>query len=60
VSEVEAALVEVRKEVGGLEEEEAEIQKEQLEVKVQLEKFDNILKDSKAKLKHWKKEVIAV
>ena len=57
VAEVEASLEGIKAEIGQLEEEEGAIQKDQLEVRMQLEKFENILKENKAKLKHWRKEV---
>ncbi|XP_076435848.1 structural maintenance of chromosomes protein 4-like [Babylonia areolata] len=57
VGEVEKTLEGLRKEVGTLEEEEGALEKEQLEVRMQLEKFEIILKDNKAKLKHWRKEL---
>ena len=57
VAEVEASLEGIRAEIGELEEEEGAIKRDQLEVRMQLEKFDNILKENKAKLRHWRKEV---
>nr|KAG5701435.1 hypothetical protein BaRGS_032767 [Batillaria attramentaria] len=55
--EIEKTLEGIRKEMGELEEEEGAVQKDTLEVRVKLEKFDGILKENKAKLKHWRKEL---
>ena len=57
VAEVEASLEGIRAEMGQLEEEEGAVQKDHLEVRMQLEKFETILKENKAKVKHWRKEV---
>ncbi|XP_070213062.1 structural maintenance of chromosomes protein 4-like [Littorina saxatilis] len=57
VTEVEAALEAIRGEMGQLEEEEGAVEKDQLEVRVRLEKIEEILKENKAKIKHWKKEL---
>lgn len=43
--------------VAKLEEEENAVKKDTIEVHMQLEKCENILKETKAKIKHWRKEV---
>lgn len=52
----ETALSEVNKELAGLEEEENNLQKEVIDVKNELEKCQNLIKENQAKVKHWKKE----
>ena len=54
---VEAELEEVRKVSGGLEEQELALQKETIEVRHELEKYEGVVKENQSKLKHWKKEV---
>jgi peptidoglycan hydrolase CwlO-like protein len=51
------ALDEVNKELAELEEEENKIQKEVVDVKADLDRCQNLMKENQAKLKHWKKEV---
>ncbi|XP_060578899.1 structural maintenance of chromosomes protein 4-like [Ruditapes philippinarum] len=51
------ALDEVNKELAELEEEENKIQKEVVDVKADLDRCQNLMKENQAKLKHWKKEL---
>ena len=53
----ETALQEVNKELAKLEDEETVLQKDVVDVKNELEKFQNIVKENQQKIKHWKKEV---
>ena len=53
----ETSLNEVNKELAKLEDDENDIQKEVVDVKNELEKFQNIIKENQTKIKHWKKEV---
>ena len=53
----ETALQEVNKELAKLEDEETALQKDVVDVKNELEKFQNIVKENQQKIKHWKKEV---
>ena len=55
--DIESSLQVVQAARKQLEEEEGECQKENLDVQLQLEKLENIFKQTKAKLNHWKKEV---
>ena len=53
----ETALQEVNKELAKLEDDETVIQKDVVDVKNELEKYQNIVKENQQKVKHWKKEV---
>ena len=53
----ETALNDVNKELAKLEEDENSIQKDVVDVKNELDKFQNIIKENQTKIKHWKKEV---
>ena len=53
----ETALHDVNKDLAQLEEDENGIQKEVVDVKNELDKFQNIIKENQTKIKHWKKEV---
>ena len=53
----ETALSDVNKVIAELEQEENKLQKEVIDVKNELEKYQNLMKDSQSKIKHWKKEV---
>ena len=53
----ETALQEVNKELAKLEDDETAIQKDVVDVKNELEKYQNIIKENQQKIKHWKKEV---
>lgn len=54
---VEQELTEVKKAVAGVEEEEQSLQKENIEIRHELEKYEGVVKENQSKLKHWKKEV---
>ena len=56
-SEAEKAIEEVQKEIGKLEEKENKLNSENIEVKHELEKYENSVADFLSKIKHWKKEV---
>lgn len=58
MKEAETALNEIRVEVGKLEEEENQLQKDVVDVKHELEKYENLVKTNQQKIKHWKKEVL--
>ncbi|KAH9505175.1 Structural maintenance of chromosomes protein 4 [Bulinus truncatus] len=53
----EESLGVMKKGVEDLEQQESEMAKEGVEFQHQMEKYENILKDFRNKLKHWKKEV---
>ena len=57
MKEAETALAEIVKEVAKLEEEEGGLQKDNLEVKHELERYEAIIRENTSKIKHWKKEV---
>ena len=57
MKEAETALNEVKAEVAKLEDEENQLQKDVVDVKHELEKYENIMKTNQQKIKHWKKEV---
>ena len=57
MKDAETALNEMKREVTRLEEEENKLQKEVVDIKHELEKFENIMKTNQQKIKHWKKEV---
>jgi predicted nucleic acid-binding Zn-ribbon protein len=57
MKDAETVLNEMKREVARLEEEENKLQKEVVDVKHELEKFENIMKTNQQKIKHWKKEV---
>lgn len=57
MKEAETALNEIRVEVGKLEEEENQLQKDVVDVKHELEKYENLVKTNQQKIKHWKKEM---
>lgn len=57
MKEAETALNEVKAVVAKLEEDENKLQKDFVDVRHELEKFENIMKTNQQKIKHWKKEV---
>ena len=57
MKEGQAILEEKKEEMSKLEAEEAQLQKKQIDVKHDVEKYENLVKDNQAKSKHWKKEV---
>lgn len=58
MKQVEEELTQLRQQQTQLEEEEQKLEKDNVEVKHELEKYDNIVKDNQAKVKHWNKEVM--
>ena len=54
---IEEALGETQQEVNKLEEDENKLQKDNIEIKHELEKYETVVKDNALKIKHWKKEV---
>ena len=56
---MEVELKGVQAEMSKLEEEEKSMQKEQIEIRHELEKYETVVKDNALKIKHWKKEVIS-
>ena len=57
MKEVEAAVGEIKEAVADLEKEEQELQKDNIEVRHELDRYENIVKENAQKVKHWKKEV---
>lgn len=57
MKEAETALNEVKAIVAKLEEDENKLQKDFVDVRHELEKFENIMKTNQQKIKHWKKEI---
>ena len=57
MQEVEHELNKIKATVAGLEEQEQTMQKENIEVKHELEKYQNIVKENQGRLKYWRKEV---
>ena len=57
MKEGQAILEEKKEEMSKLEAEEAQLQKKQIDVKHDVEKYENLVKENQAKSKHWKKEV---
>ncbi|XP_052215756.1 structural maintenance of chromosomes protein 4-like [Dreissena polymorpha] len=53
----ETALTEVNKEMSELEETENKLQRDVIDVKSELDMFQNHIKENQAKVKHWKKEL---
>ena len=54
---MEVELKGIQTEMAKIEEEEKVMQKDQIEIKHELEKYDTVVKDNALKIKHWKKEV---
>ena len=57
MKDVEAALEELKKEQAVLQEREQKLQSDNIEIKHELEKYESVIKDNHAKVKHWTKEV---
>ena len=57
MTKVETELGEIKEKIVELEEKEQNVNKENIEIKHQLEKIENIVKEHQTKLKHWTKEV---
>ena len=53
----ESALQEVMKELAALEQEEGQLEKDAVDTRAELDKFQTHIKENQAKIKHWKKEV---
>ena len=54
---MEVELKGLQGEMSKIEDEEKSMQKEQIEIKHELEKFETVVKDNVVKIKHWKREV---
>lgn len=57
MKESEVVLNGVQAEIGKLEEEENDLQKDVVDVRHELERIEGIVKSNKLKVKHWRKEV---
>ena len=57
MKEVEQELEKVKKEYGGLEENENKLRSEEIDVKHEFEKYETVVKENHQKVKHWQKEV---
>ena len=57
IKEAEVELKGVQAEMAKIEDEEKNMQKGQIEIKHELEKYETVVKDNSLKIKHWKKEV---
>ena len=53
---IEESLSAIKKELAELEEEENKIEKETIDVRHEVEKFENLVKKNQAKVEYWKKE----
>ena len=54
---VETSLEALKKEQDALQEREQKLQSENIEIKHELEKYESVIKENHAKVKHWTKEV---
>ena len=57
---VETSLAEIKGQLAALQEVEQKLQKENIEVTHDFEKYDAVVKDNHTKVKHWSKEVGAI
>lgn len=57
MKESEVVLNGVQAEIGKLEQEENDLQKDVVDVRHELERIEGIVKSNKLKVKHWRKEV---
>lgn len=57
MKESEVVLNGVQSEIGKLEQEENDLQKDVVDVRHELERIEGIVKSNKLKVKHWRKEV---
>ena len=57
IKKVEVELKEVQAAMAEIESADKSLQKEQIELKHEHEKYDTVVKDNSQKMKHWKKEV---
>ena len=54
---VETSLAALKQQQDGLQQREQKLQSENIEIKHELEKYESVIKDNHAKVKHWTKEV---
>lgn len=57
MKEAEQCLAKLNEEFKELEQEENKLKSEEVDMKNEMEKYDTLVKENQAKVKHWQKEV---